>query len=394
MKRNSRRPKRKVIALLFHSHDREADEFKIGILRYARPAKNWAFVQVGPDDILKALRRRDAFFDGAIGELGWTAAWTDALNARFPVVNIFGGHGLRGLPTVGIDDRAIGKMAAGHLADLGLRNFAYFGLPGRGFSLGRRAGFEAALRQRGLRADAFRNFKKYPIRGKIDAAFVPWEKSIAGWLQSLPLPCGVFCCDDMRAEWISVEARNLGMRIPEDISILGVDDNPVHCHSAVPELSSVRIPARRAGTEAARLLDRLLQFPKRKKIPHILIPPEAVVARASTDILAIGDPNLVKALAHIRNHTTGNRLRVQEVVARAGCCRRALETRFRKVLGRTILQEIRRIQTIQSQRLLRETDETMESIAESCGWGNASHFGTEFKKITGMPPGEYRKKMR
>jgi LacI family transcriptional regulator len=388
------RRKRKVIAFLFESHDREVDEFKIGVLQYARPSKEWAFIQVGPADVFNALKRRDSFFDGAIGELGRPEAWALARKARFPVVNLFGGHGLRGLPTVGVDDRAIGSMAADHLTGQGLRNFAFFGLPDRGFSIGRRAGFEVALRRKGFTVDVFRHFKKYPLRGSLHAAYVPWEKMIAGWLQSLPRPCGVFCCDDMRAEWISIEARNLGLRVPEDIAILGVDDNPVHCSSAVPELSSVRLPVRQAGAEAAKVLDALLTHGRPFCPPRILLPPETVISRGSTDLLALGDPNLVKALRHIRSHSLIGRLRVEDVVAQTGYCRRILEDRFRQVLGRTIFQEIRRHQIEQSQKLLRETNETMDSIADSCGWGNASHFGVEFKKITGLSPGEYRRKMK
>jgi LacI family transcriptional regulator len=386
--------KRKVIAFLFESSDREVDEYKIGVLQYARPAKDWAFIQVGPSDVLDALRRQDSFFDGAIGELGHPAAWAAARKARFPVVNLFGGHGLRGLPTVGVDDRAIGQMAAEHLMGLGLRHFGFFGVPGRGFCIGRRAGFEVTLRRRGFQVDAFRHFKKYRLHGSLHAAYVPWEKMIAGWLQSLPLPCGIFCCDDMRAEWVSLEARNLGLRIPDDIAIIGVDDNPVHCSSAVPELTSIRLPVRKAGMAAAKVLDELLTQGHPETPARILLPPETVISRGSTDLLALGDPNLVKALRHIRSHSLTGRLRVEDVVAQTGYCRRILEDRFRQVLGRTIFQEIRRHQIEQSQKLLRETNETMDSIADSCGWGNASHFGVEFKKITGLSPGEYRRKMK
>ena len=392
--RSKTQRKRKVIAFLFESRDREVDEFKIGALRYARPAKDWAFIQVGPQDVLPALRRQDSFFDGAIGELGRPEAWAVALKARFPVVNLFGGRGLQGLPTVGVDDRAIGEMAAEHLAGQGLRHFAFFGLPGLGFSLGRGAGFKLGLRRRGFKVDAFRHFKKYTLRGSLHATYVPWEERIAGWLQLLALPCGVFCCDDMRAEWISVEARNLGMRVPEDLAILGVDDNPVHCSASVPEISSIRLPVRQVGTEAAKMLDKLLTHGQPRVPPRILLPPTAVVARGSTDLLAIGNPHIVKALQHIRTHALSGRLRVQEVVGQTGYCRRILETKFRETLGRTIFQEIQRLKVEQSQRLLRETTDTMESIADACGWGSASHFGGKFKKITGLSPGEYRRRIR
>jgi LacI family transcriptional regulator len=386
--------KRKVIAFLFSSHDREADELKIGVLQYARPAKDWAFVQCSPDHVTHALLRRDSYFDGAIGELGSPTLWQAARKARCPVVNIYGGRDFEGVPTVGIDDHAIGVMAARHLQSLGLRNFAYFGLPGPGFAAGRMEGFADELATLGLSVNAFDNALEYPVRGKVAATHVPGEFQLAGWLQSLVLPCGIFCCDDMRAEWVSVEARNIGLRVPDDIAILGVDNNPVHCESCLPRLSSIRLPARQAGHEAAKMLDTLLSNSKAGMPARILLPPEGIEARESTDLLAVNNPQLVKALKYIRANAHTGTLRVPDVVAQTAYCRRILEAKFRQSLGRTIFQEIRRFQVENSMRLLRETQETMDSIAEAAGWGTASHFGVEFKKITGISPGEYRKKMR
>ncbi len=393
MKKSQR--KRKVIAFLFRSPDREADEFKIGVLQYARPAKDWAFVQCAASNIIEDLRRRDGYFDGGIGEFGHDTLWAAALDAQYPVVNLYGGRDFEGLPTVGVDDHAIGAMAAQHLASQGLRHFAYFGLlPERGFSKGRERGFALELRRLGFGFNAFDHARKYPLRRKAPSTHLPDEFQLAGWLQSLPLPCGVFCCDDMRADWVSVEARNIGLRVPDDIAILGVDNNPVHCESSLPRLSSIRLPARRAGYEAAKMLDSLIAKPRSGKVPRILLPPEAVEIRESTDLLAVDNPNLVRALKYIRANAHTGKLRVPEVVAQTSYCRRILEAKFRQSLGRTIFQEIRRLQIENSQRLLRETQDTMASIAEAAGWGSASHFGVEFKKITGMSPGEYRKKMR
>jgi LacI family transcriptional regulator len=385
---------RKVIAFLFSSPDREADEYKIGVLQYARPTKDWAFVQCASDKIVHDLQRRDGYFDGGIGEFGTPELAAAARKARFPVVNLYGGLDFEGLPTVGVDDQAIGRMAAEHLTGQGLQHFAYFGLAKRGFSSGRRRGFAAELEKYGFQVDVFDHSKKYPLRNKVLTTHIPGEYALAGWLQSLPLPCGIFCCDDMRAEWVSVEARNIGLRVPDEIAILGVDNNPVHCESSLPRLSSISLPTRQVGCEAAKILESLLANPRAKKTGPVLLPPESVVARESTDLLAVENPHLVKALKYIRSHAHTGKLRVPEVVAQTGYCRRILEAKFSQCLGRTIFQEIRRNQVEHSQRLLRETNETMASIAETAGWGSASHFGVEFKKITGLSPGEYRKTMR
>jgi len=386
--------KRKVIAFLFNSRDREADEYKIGVLNYARPAKDWAFIDCGSSNIIKDLARKDGFFDGGIGEFGRLDLWTAAKRAKFPVVNLYGGHGFQGLPTVGVDDREIGKIAAMHLMEKGLRNFAFFGLKVRGFSSGRWAGFSHHLQKHGFHPSRFKHFKKYSRLRVKPALYMMEELSMAGWLKSLPTPCGVFCCDDTRAEWVSIVCHNLGLRVPDDISILGVDDDAVHCISSVPHLSSIKLPTRQAGYEAAKILDGIMESKIPKSPPRVFLPPENVVCRESTDLLAVENPQIVKALKFIRSRAYSGKLSVPEVVAQTSYCRRILETKFRESFGRTIFQEIRKLQVEKSKRLLCETSDTMESIADAAGWGSASHFGVEFKKITGMSPGEYRKRMR
>lgn len=388
-----KKEKRKVIAFFFRSYDREVELFKIGILQYARPQKDWAFIHCSQENVLFDLQRKDGLFDGGIGELGRPDLWEAARRATFPVVNLYGGRGFGGLPKVGVDDRAIGRMGARHLMEQGLRNFAFFGISGRGFSLGRWAGFSGELRRAGFQARRYKPFIKYPHPKVKPLIFVDNELSIAGWLKELPRPCGGFCCDDLRAEWISVECQNLGIRVPEEISILGVDDDEVHCAAALPHLSSILLPVRKAGYEAARMLDLMLSR-RGSCPPPLLLPPEKVISRESTDILTIDNPHLVRALKHIRSKAQTGKLSVPEVVAQTGYCRRILEAKFKQAFGRTIFQEIRQVQLEESKRLLKETVETMESIAESTGWGTASHFGIEFKKLTGMSPGEYRKRVR
>lgn len=387
--------KRKVIAFLFSSSsDRKIDLYKSGALQYARPTKDWAFIQCDQNNIERDLQRTDGLFDGGIGGFGIPDLWAAARKASYPVINLHGGHGFGGLPKVGVDHREIGRVAAHHLMEQGYKQFSFFGLKSRGFSLGRWAGYVNELRRHGFRPSRFMHFKRYPALRVTPMLFLWNERSIAGWLKSLPKPCGIFCCDDLRAEWISLECQNLGLRIPDDIAILGVDDNEVRCVSAVPHLSSIQLPFRQVGFEAARLLDRIMERGAKGPIPTVMFPPEKVVCRNSTDLVAVDNPQLVKALKYIRaNAHTGN-LSIPDVVAQTSYCRRILEIKFRQAFGRTIFYEIRRLQVEQAKKLLRETDQTMNSVADAAGWGSASHFGVEFKKLTGLSPGDYRKRMR
>lgn len=403
--RTGRRPKtarprrkggRKVIALLFQARDRESDLFKIGVLQYARPLRDWAFIHCSGEAVAAELGRKTSRFDGGIGEFGRQDLWKAARKAPFPVVNLYGGRGFGGMPKAGVDDREIGRMAAQHLLAQGHRNFAFFGISGRGFCQGRWSGFRAELCRRGFRALRYKSFGRYPRPKVAPLIYIGNELSIAGWLTTLPKPCAVFCCDDFRAEWIAAECQNLGIRVPEEVSILGVDDDDVHCLSALPNLSSIRLPVRKAGYEAAKMLDALIggRRNRPRRHPVLLLPPEKVVPRESTDRLAIENPNLVKALRHIHACAPSGKLSVPEVVAQTGYCRRILESKFKQAFGRTIFQEIRNTQLEKAKSLLRETGQTMENIAESTGWGTASHFGVEFKKLTGLSPGQYRRRMR
>ena len=385
--------KRQFIALLFNVYDREVELFKIGILQYARPKKNWLFIHCAQDKIIEDLKRSDGLFAGGIGEFGRPDLWVAAKNAPFPVVNLYGGRGFSGMPTVGVSDRDIGKLGATHLLGQGFKNFAYFGLPCRGFSMGRWAGFSQELRKYNMNADCFKYFKSYPDPCVSPIIYVDTEGSFAGWLKALPKPCGIFCCDDVRAEWLALECQNLGIRVPDEVAILGVDNSDVHCMAAVPHLSSINLPIRQAGYAAAKMLDEIITWGSPKKDNCILFPPGSIVKRESTDILAGDNVQLVSALKFIRTKGHAGMISVDDVVAQTSYCRRILEQKFKEAFDTTIFQEIRRMQVDHAKRRLRDTIATMEDIAEACGWGNASHFGVEFKKITGMTPGEYRKKM-
>lgn len=186
--------------------------------------------------------------------------------------------------------------------------------------------------------------------------------------------------------------RQVGLRIPEDAALLGAEDDDLYCELARPALSSVRVPAEQIGREAAALLDRLLDGARPPRQP-ILLPPQGVVARRSSEVLAIDDPDVVAAARFIRGH--GHLpLFVADVLREVPVERRSLERRFRKALGRGIWEEIRRVHVERAKRLLAETDQSIKAIAKQSGFTDFRHMAVVFRKELGLSPTAYRSRVR
>lgn len=307
-----------------------------------------------------------------------------------PFVSVYGGPPFPGIPQVGTDDRAIGEMAAEHLARPGIVSFGYFGIPQSCASKARWDGFSAFLQNMGLGAVPFDScLERKPARRYPLSRLIPWEQTIYSWLENLLKPAAVFCHDDLRACWISGACARMGLRVPDEVAILGVGDDPGYVHAVTPHLSSIKTPSVREGALAANaLLDMISGKPA--PADPIYLMPEAVVHRASTDILRVGNSHVAKAVRFIRE-ARGIGISVDDVAARSGCCRKVLERLFRMHLGSTILTDIRREQIEQVRTSLRMTSISIEQIAEECGYTSLNHLARDFKKRTGTSPGVYRK---
>ena len=363
-----------------------------GIFRYARPHCRWVFLRMNPN--LPGFMRSSRAWrpHGAIGRVGREDLVRKAVSLRIPFVNIYGGRRFRELSQVGTDDRAIGRTAADHLARLGFPHFGYFGLreSGRGgFARERGEGFAAELRARGRTVHEFDGSRRYPGKVPRVAHIIRGEDRWHRWLVALPKPVGIFACDDLRAVWLLDSCYRLGLRVPEEVAVLGANGDEIHCQQAWPPLSSVGVPAENEGYEAARLLERML-LGRRPPAEPVLLLPEPVRVAASTDFVAVTDPALGKALSYMREHAT-QRCRVEEVARHAGISRRVLENRFRSELDTTPFKEFRLIQMDRLCRLLRETSDSLEAIAERAGYSSRTRLATDFRQRMGMSPSRYRK---
>jgi LacI family transcriptional regulator len=312
------------------------------------------------------------------------------VSLRRPVVNVCGVLQDDGrLPRVGLDDDAIGRAAAGHLIDCGLRNFAFAGHPSHVYSTRRESGFGDVLAKSDFTFSSFHESRSaFDPRGRLWAL----DASVRAWLVSLPRPVGLFACNDIWGVQLTEACRQAGLRVPEDVALVGVDDDDLLCELARPSLSSVAIPAREVGRRAAALLDRMLRGGRPPGKP-VLLPPRGVVTRQSSDIVALDDTDVSAAVAVIRARAHEPFV-MDQMLEAASVCRRTLERRFRRALGRSIWDEIRRVRIERAKRMLSESDEPMSAVAAASGFTDGKHLCVAFGQALGATPTRYRNQFR
>jgi LacI family transcriptional regulator len=281
---------------------------------------------------------------------------------------------------------AVGELAAEHLWDRGYRHFAFIGSSESSWSKGREQGFERWLRAKGT----------VPGRHLFSAATLPiyWPGNVARRNQrlqervsALPKPCGILTANDVIAWFVLHAARHEHCRVPEDLAVVGVDNNPLPNLAGVA-ISSVELPFREVGRRAALLLGERLQGRATKCL--IRLPPIRVVVRGSTDAFMTRDPLVRKAQGYVesRRHT---RVTVQEVTRSVGSNRMTLGSHFQRELGTTILSYVRRRRVAYAEERLRQGDASVAQVAEECGYSSTSYFSRIFQRITGAHAGSVRR---
>lgn len=362
-----------------------------GIAKYSRLHGPWIFYRKPPyyrhpAQWVRALSRQKKLdADGIIMveqekpediiEMGLPTIASPYIRERIPgVANIIG------------DTVTMGRMAAEHLLDRGFKNFAYcgfedmFGARSRGESFRRRideAGFQTHV------------YKQPKPRGRRS-----WEDEqifMADWLKSLPKPVGLMTCTDDRSQDVVEACKIAALHVPEQVAIIGVDNDELVCELSSPPLSSIALNTQRSGYEAAELLGKLMSR-KRIKMANrtIVVHATHVVTRQSTDIMAMEDRGVVEAVRFIRRHAK-EIIQVSDVVEAVAVSRRSLEQRFRRELGRSVLNEIKRARVDQVARMLVETNLSVSQIAFALGYTGVENIARYFRSEKGMSPVAYRK---
>ncbi|MHC4069082.1 MAG: DNA-binding transcriptional regulator [Planctomycetota bacterium] len=291
-----------------------------------------------------------------------------------------------GSPIITTDDLAIGKIAAEYLLKLGFGHFAFCGFDRFFWSTGRRDGFTKTIKQAGFEV----SFYKQP-RARTKRLLANELIFMIDWLKSLQRPVGLMACNDDRARHIVEACKIAGLHVPEQVAIVGVDNDELVCDFSNPRLSSVALNLERSGYEAAELLDELMTHKVEPAEQKIIVQPARIVPRQSTDILAIDDDDVANAVRFIRQNAK-DRIQVSDVVNAAGMSRRGLERRFRRMLGSSVLDEIRRVRVEQVARMLVETNLSIGQVSLALNFPSIEHISRFFSHEKGMSPLAYRKK--
>lgn len=386
-KRSGKRAtRRRSVALLIETSNAYARGILDGIIDYVRGHERWAIDLPEQERGAKPPKwLADWQGDGVIAriETDEIARFTQGLGV--PVVDVSAARQVPDIPWVETDDGAIAKLAAEHLLERGFRELAFCGEPEFNWSQWRRDAFRDEVIGAGAA------YHEWNETLRLDPSF-SWQNEkerLAGWLQQLPRPIGIMACYDIKAQQLLEACRDLNIAVPEEMAVIGVDNDRLICDLSDPPLSSVIPNTRRTGYEAAALLDRMMSGEATSARAH-LIEPVGVMTRQSTDVLAIDDSEVARALRFIREHAWSG-IQVGDVIRHTGLSRRVLEARFRRLLGRTPHQEIVNLRIKRVKQLLVDTDLPLQAIAPRAGFQHAEYLSVVFRRETGVTPGQFRR---
>ena len=285
------------------------------------------------------------------------------------------------------DDRAIGALGADHFLEHGYRSFGYCGISGLFWSEKRGEAFQERIVQAGHSVHHY----QAPLRGKTYAQ-VKHRSALVEWLGSLTKPAAVMACNDDEARDVLRACRAAEIVVPDEVAVLGVDNDDLVCNFCFPPLSSIALDVDEAGYEAAGYLDALMDGPKNHRA-DVEVTPLYVVPRMSTDLLAIKDGRVAAAVRYLHQNPRCT-IQVSDLAKAAGLSRRSLEQRFHRILGKSPHEVIRHVRIEQMAQMLIETDLPVAQIAQLLGFSYVRNMARWFKQHMGMSPSAYRAQHR
>ncbi|WP_455966752.1 substrate-binding domain-containing protein [Bacteroides fluxus] len=361
-----------------------------GILEYSKGREPWVVCRMPPS-------YKQA--NGIPGVLEWAKKWeADAIIAQFDdtdEVELFRQNGIIALaqdfksrfsviPNITSRYKQTGQMAADFFLQKGFRNFAFYGYKDVVWSEERCMGFRDRIVEKGF-GDCFFEYQKQSLEN----LWYYESEPVANWIKSLPRPVALMACDDTQGNKIMELCRVLGIKIPEEVAVLGVDNDEIICGLSDPPLSSVNLNIVKGGYEAARLIERLLRD-KDAISEDVVIQPVTIVNRLSTDIYATDNPVILTALKYIHQNLV-NKISVEDIVRQVPLSRRLLEIRFKQVTGQPIYQYISNLRMERFAQLLLANTEPVADLAVQVGLADAKNLARQFKEWKGCTPVEYRK---
>jgi LacI family transcriptional regulator len=367
--------------------------FTQGVSDYAREHGGWTFVasptvNTSFSETLSMMLEslKDCRGDGVIAVMTTPDQEQSILELGIPVVNLSGAFRESKLPRAMVDHRAVGRLAAEHLLECGLKRFAYYGANDVWFAVQRRWGFVERIEEAGYRCEVLE------VERRADAKQL-WSRATQGvekWLLKLVPPVGIMAMHDYFARVLIDECDSLGLKVPNDVALIGADNDEIICKFSHPPLSSVSRSGRRVGYAAALLLDQLMAG---EPVPQedVLVPPDRVVRRLSTDVLDFADPNVTTCARYVRDHAD-EVFGVGRLAKLVPVSRSLLERRFKQCTGHTLHEYILRQRVERAKLLLTgRTEMGLERIAAASGFSDVRALRRAFTRIVGMAPIAYRR---
>ena len=373
----------KRIVLLIESSREFGRQLITGIARYSRLHGPWSFYkeQIGLKSSIPHLTNwkphgiimRDSLINHEL------------IGLKIPTILVQHDSALsKELPVIVTNSAAIARMASEHLVERGFKNFAFCGFDNFEWSNNRKHYF--------CQHNAEAGFETYVYSSPRKKIIIDWENEqqhVCNWLKTVPKPVGLLACNDDRGQHILEVCKRLNFKVPEDVAVIGVDNDPMVCETEEPPLTSIALNVEAAGFEAAKLLDQMIDHHTLER-QHIHVSPTHIVQRQSSDILAVDDTEVASAIRFIKENAK-NKILVSDVVKATNISRRTLEQRFKKAIHLSIYDKIRKVRVELITKLLLETDFPISHITSFFNFTDVEHISRYFKKEKGIGLLKYRK---
>ncbi|MCK9343405.1 MAG: DNA-binding transcriptional regulator [Massilibacteroides sp.] len=381
-----------MIRLIFLADFTESYAAKLvrGILKYTQDKEPWVICRMPPS------YKQD---NGIEAVVKWALRWgANAIIGQFNPddnVDLFKKNGIVAIaqdyksrftqiPNITAEYNRMGYMAAELLAQKGFHNFAFYGYEDVIWSLEREEGFRGYLEEHGL-TDHYSDYQRQPL----DNLWFYESKPLEKWIHSLPKPVAMLACDDTRANKIIEVCHLIGIKVPEELAIIGVDNDELMCSLSFPSLTSISMAIEKGGYATAQLIEELVHN-KEATTHDILVEPLGIVERQSTDIFATSNETIHKLLIYIHQHLS-NPLSVEELVKQVPMSRRLLEKKFRQETGHSIYSYILDLRINRLSQLLISTNDPVSELTWQVGLTESKNLSRQFRKRKGMTPSEFRK---
>lgn len=387
--------RRKWIAVAAERSSAYGRSFIRGVAEAAGRRPEWDLALLDPDG---AAAKAGEAFDGWICRVTDRRATEALAKCGRPVIDCLCAIPVPEFATIMTDAERIGSLAAEHLMRHRFTDFAFCGYRRVAFSDRRRDAFASFLERKGFRPAIYR--PPLTRQNRFGSDFLlgtrvespPDSEDLADWIARLPRPVGIFCCDDLRASQVLSLCRTLGLAVPDDVAIIGVDDDPIYCMFSSPRLSSIDPDAAAIGRTAADTLELMMSGPEAaSRPPEIVVPPRGVVERASTNVYQSAPPWFPEALAFIRENVTDG-ISASDVFRHVGFSRTLVERAFRECLSSSVQRQIAEARIAEAKTLLESTSRPVKEIAAMSGFSSLEYLSRAFAAATGLSPTAWRER--